>query len=129
MVLGDVSLGDLLWSLLVIFFMVSYFLILFQVIVDVFRRDASGVNKALWLLFLLVAPVIALIAYMIANGEGMARRRMGDVVAAQSQTDDYIRSVAGGGAASEIARGKELLDAGAISADEFAKLKARVLTG
>jgi hypothetical protein len=122
-------LGDLLWSLLVIFFMVSYFLILFQVIVDVFRRDASGVNKALWLLFLLVAPVIALIAYMIANGEGMARRRMGDVVAAQSQTDDYIRSVAGGGAASEIARGKELLDAGAISADEFAKLKARVLTG
>jgi len=129
MVLGGVSLGDLQWSLLVIFFMVSYFLILFQVIVDVFRRDASGANKALWLLFLLVAPVIALIAYMIVNGEGMARRRMGDVAAAQSQTDDYIRSVAGGGAASEIARGKELLDAGAISADEFAKLKARVLTG
>ena len=99
MVLGDVSLGDLLWSLLVIFFMVSYFLILFQVIVDVFRRDASGANKALWLLFLLVAPVIALIAYMIVNGEGMARRRMGDVAAAQDrQTDDYIRSVAGGAA-------------------------------
>ena len=46
MVLGDVSLGDLLWSLIVIFFMVIYFMILFQIIVDVFRRHSSGWNKA-----------------------------------------------------------------------------------
>jgi len=60
------SLGDFLWSLLVIFFMVIYFMMLFQVIVDIFRRhDASGGKKALWLLFLLCVPLVGLLAYMM----------------------------------------------------------------
>ena len=56
---------------------------------------------------------------------------MGDRAAAQAQkaqaaTDEYIRSVAGS-PADEIARAKSLLDAGTISADEYAKLKAKAL--
>lgn len=128
----DVGFGDLLWSLIVIFFMVIYFMILFQIIVDVFRRHSSGWNKALWLLFLLVAPVIAMIAYMITNAEGMAERRLGDVQSAQDRQAEYIRSVAGGGgggAAQEIAHAKELLDSGAISQPEFDQLKAKALAG
>src|SRR5438270_308532 len=69
------SLGEFLWSLLIIFFMVIYFMMLFQVIVDVFRRhDASGGKKALWLIFLFLAPFVGLIAYMITNSDGMAKR-------------------------------------------------------
>ena len=69
------SLSDFLWSLLVIFFMVIYFMMLFYVIVDVFRRhDASGGKKALWLVFLLVAPLVGLLAYMITNSDGIAAR-------------------------------------------------------
>ena len=124
----NVGLGDLRWSLIVIFFMVIYFMILFQVIVDIFRRKASGWNKALWLLFLLIVPIVALIAYMITNSEGMAERRMGDIQDAQQRQADYIRGVAGGsGPAQEIAHAKELLDSGAISQAEFDQLKAKAL--
>ena len=71
------SLGEFLWSLLVLFFMVIYFMMLFYVIVDVFRRhDASGGKKALWLVFLLVAPLVGLLAYMITNSDGMAARNV-----------------------------------------------------
>jgi hypothetical protein len=127
LMLLNVSLGDLLWSLIVIFFMVMYFMILFQVIVDVFRRDASGVNKALWLLALLVFPVVSLLAYVIVNGDSMAARRMQDMETARAQTDDYIRTVAGNGTAAEIAQAKALLDSGAITEDEFDQLKGRAL--
>ena len=71
------SLGEFLWSLLALFFMVIYFMMLFYVIVDVFRRhDASGGKKALWLVFLLVAPLVGLLAYMITNSDGIAARNV-----------------------------------------------------
>ena len=41
--------------------------------------------------------------------------------------DNHIRSVAGS-PADEIARAKSLLDAGTISAEEFASLKAKALS-
>ena len=45
--------------------------------------------------------------------------------------DEYVRSTAGGGggAAAEIERAKQLLDSGAIDAQEFATLKQRALAG
>jgi predicted PurR-regulated permease PerM len=121
------SLGDFLWSLLVIFFMVAYFMMLFHVIVDVFRRkDASGGKKALWLLFLLVFPLLGLLAYLFTNGEGMTARNVQDVQRSQQQFDDYVRDVAGG-SAGEIEKAKSLLDSGAISQAEFERLKAKAL--
>ena len=86
------SLGELLWSLLVLFFMVIYFMMLFYVIVDVFRRhDASGGKKALWLVFLLVAPLVGLLAYMITNSDGMAARNVTQAQQQQDQFDNYVR--------------------------------------
>jgi len=124
------TLGEFLWSLLVIFFIVIYFMMLFQVIVDVFRRrDASGAKKALWLIFLLVAPLLSLLVYMIVNGDDMAKRNIKEVQASQEAFDDHVRAVAGGGSAAEIAKAKELLDSGAISQAEFDQLKARALGG
>jgi hypothetical protein len=124
------SLGEFLWSLLVIFFMVIYFMMLFQVIVDVFRRqDASGGKKALWLIFLLVVPLVGLLIYMIANGEGMTERNVQVMRDSQRQFDDHVRTVAANsGPAGEIEKAKELLDSGAISQDEFDRLKAKALT-
>jgi ABC-type transport system involved in multi-copper enzyme maturation permease subunit len=126
----NVSFGDLLWSLVVIFFMVVYFIILFQVIGDIFRRDASGMNKALWILFILVAPFLSLFIYLVINGNNMSKRQMSDMADAQQRQAEYIRSVSGGGgggAAEEIARAKALLDSGAISQAEFDQLKAKAL--
>ena len=123
------SLGEFLWSLLVLFFMVIYFMMLFYVIVDVFRRhDASGGKKALWLLFLLVAPLVGLIAYMITNSDGMAERNVNAAQQQQDQFDNYVRTTAGGGSAAEIEKAKSLLDSGAITQDEFNALKAKALS-
>ena len=123
------SLGEFLWSLLVLFFMVIYFMMLFYVIVDVFRRhDASGGKKALWLLFLLVAPLVGLIAYMITNSDGMAERNVNAAQQQQDQFDNYVRTTAGGGSAAEIEKAKNLLDSGAINQDEFNALKAKALS-
>jgi hypothetical protein len=122
------DLGDVLWSLLIIFFMIIYFMMLFQVIFDVFRRrDASGFKKAVWLVFLLLAPLVGLLAYLIVNADDMARRNIRDVEASQQAFDERVREVAGGGASAEIAKAKDLLDSGAISQAEYDQLKAKAL--
>ena len=116
-----------LWSLIVIFFMVVYFMMLFSVIVDIFRRhDASGGKKALWLLFILFAPLLGLLIYLIVNGHGIAERQAKDVQQSQAQLDDHIKAVAGG-SAEQIAKAKELLDAGTITQAEFDQMKAKAL--
>ena len=117
-----------LWSLIVIFFMVVYFMMLFSVIVDIFRRhDIHGGKKALWLIFLFVVPLFGLLIYMITNGDSMAKRNVREVQRSQQAFDEHVRTVAGGGAASEIAKAKELLDSGAISQAEFDSIKAKAL--
>jgi predicted PurR-regulated permease PerM len=116
-----------LWSLIVIFFMVVYFMMLFSVIVDVFRRhDIHGGKKAVWLLFILVAPLLGLLIYLIVNGHGIAERQAKEAQASQAQFDDYVKTVAGG-SADQIAKAKELLDAGTISQAEFDQLKTKAL--
>ena len=121
------SFTTFLWSLIVIFFFVVYFMMLFSVIVDIFRRhDASGGKKALWLLFILVVPLLGLLIYLIANGQGIAERQSKDVQQSQAQFDDYVKTVAGG-SAEQIAKAKELLDAGTITQAEFDQIKAKAL--
>jgi len=117
-----------LWSLIVIFFMVVYFLILFSIVVDVFRRhDIGGGKKALWLLFILFFPLLGLLSYVIVNGHGIAERQAKDVQKSQAEFDTYVKSVSGGDSADQIAKAKELLDAGTISQTEFDQLKAKAL--
>jgi predicted PurR-regulated permease PerM len=117
-----------LWSLIVIFFMVVYFMMLFGVIVDIFRRhDCGGGKKALWLLFILFAPLLGLLVYLIVNGHGIAERQQKDVQRSQAEFDDYVKSVAGSSSADQIAKAKELLDSGAISQAEFDQIKAKAL--
>ena len=125
----NISFGDLIWITIEIFFMVVYFIILFQVIVDVFRREASGWNKALWMAFILVAPFLSLFIYLVVNGNKMSRRQLDEVSAAQSRQAEYIRDAAGSGASAseQIAQAKQLLDSGAISQAEFDQLKAKAL--
>jgi hypothetical protein len=45
----------------------------------------------------------------------------------QDAADSYIRTVSGASPSEEISRAKALLDAGAISAEEFERIKGRVL--
>jgi hypothetical protein len=120
---------DVLWTMLIFFVWVSWFLLLFHVIGDVFRRrDASGWCKTIWLLFVLFVPFIGVFSYLIVTGNEMARRKAEAAEAAQGEMDEYVRSVAGGGgAAAEIERAKSLLESGAISQAEFDAIKTKAL--
>jgi hypothetical protein len=130
MVLADVHLSDIIWSLLWLFFLFIWIMILVQVLIDLFRdHSLSGVAKALWVVALVFLPFITVFVYIIARGSGMAERHVKQAADAQKQMDAYIRGAAapGGGAAEQIEKAKALLDAGAISQDEYDQLKAKAL--
>jgi len=121
---------DFFWLLVWSFFFVFYLMVLFHVITDLFRdKDLSGWWKALWIIFLIVAPFLSLLIYLIARGRGMAERQAGQMQEAQAATDQYIKSVASQGAspADQIASAKSLLDSGAITQQEFDQLKQKAL--
>jgi hypothetical protein len=126
----DYPLADLMWTFVLFFALLVYFWLIITVFGDLFRRhDVSGWGKAGWSVFVIVVPLIGALSYLITQGRAMADRDGRQVERAQQQTDDYIRSVAAPGfhGVDEIARGKELLDRGAISQEEFEQLKHRVL--
>jgi hypothetical protein len=129
MVLADYTFLDVLWSMLVFFLWVAWFILLFHIVADVFRRrDASGWKKAAWLIFILFVPFLGVFVYLIVNSDDMARRRVEEAAAARSEMDEYVRSVAAeGGSAAEIERAKGLLDSGAITQAEFEAIKAKAL--
>jgi len=130
MLLASINLGEILWTTLVIFFMIMYFIILFNILIDLFRdHDLSGWAKAAWVLFLLVATFLAALSYLIVRGGGMAKRSLEHQQAAQAQFNDYVQSVASQGTPTEqIAQAKALLDAGTIDQAEFDSLKAKALS-
>ena len=120
-----------LWSMIVIFAFVAYLVILFNILVDLFWRDqeTSGLAKAIWVVFLIVLPYLTAFVYLIARGRGMTERAGAALREQQAAADHYIRTVAGTSPAQEIATAQELLTAGAITPDEFARLKAQALAG
>jgi type VI protein secretion system component VasK len=123
------SFWDWFWLLVWTFFFVCYLMVLFQIIIDLFRdRDLSGWWKALWIIFLIIFPFLAALVYLIARGRGMGERQAGQMRRAQAASDQYIQSVAGrSNPAEQIASAKSLLDSGAITQEEFDKLKAKAL--
>jgi phospholipase D-like protein/putative oligomerization/nucleic acid binding protein len=129
MVLADYTFWDSLWTLLVFFLWVAWFILLFHIVIDVFRRrDASGFKKFLWLIFILFVPFLGVFVYLIVNSDDMARRNIEQATAQRQEMDQYVRSVATeGGAAAEIERAKGLLDSGAITQAEFDAIKAKAL--
>jgi len=110
------------------FFFIAYLIVLFQVIVDLFRdSEMGGGSKVLWIIGLIFVPLLTALIYVLARGKGMSERQRAAVRAAKADTDAYIRDVAGKSPADHIADAKKLLDAGTISADEFARLKTKAL--
>ena len=121
--------GEFLWSLLIIFFMIMYFMILFSVVIDLFRNhQMNGFVKALWIIFLIFVPLISLLIYVIVYGRSMAVRQQAAVVEAQQDQAAYIKQVAGTSPAEQISQAQQLLSSGAISQEEYDKIKSKALS-
>jgi hypothetical protein len=124
------SFGQVMWSFFVFFAWILFFWLLFTVFGDLFsRHDISGWAKAGWSVLVICLPYLGIFIYIISQGKGMGERRAKEAQTAQSQMDTYIRSVASSSDSptDQIARGKELLDTGAITQAEFDQLKAKAL--
>jgi hypothetical protein len=109
---------------LAIFVFIVWFWLLITVASDLFRRhDISGWAKAIWVIALIVAPYIGVLAYLIFQGQGMTERSLQRA----SDAREEIRRVVGFSAADEIEKLDRLKKAGSINEAEFARLRAKLV--
>ena len=126
---ADYPFLDILGTMLVFFGFVIWFSLLIKVFGDLFRRhDIGGGGKFLWSVFVIVVPLLGVLCYLIAEGKEMAQRDFEQVQAQKAGFDAYVHEVAGnGGPGGEIEAAKRLLDNGAITQEEFDRIKQKAL--
>jgi len=130
----DYPLLSAFWTMLIFFLWIMWFILLFRVIVDIFRDDdMSGWAKAGWLAFTILLPFLGVFVYVIARGKNMGRREAAQSRAQQKAMDSYIRETAGGNgspsSADELAKLSEIRARGDITDEEYSRAKELVLTG
>ncbi|HVD17572.1 MAG TPA: SHOCT domain-containing protein [Propionibacteriaceae bacterium] len=124
------SFSDFFWLLLWAFVFTCYLIVLFQVFGDLFRdRDLSGWWKAVWIMFLIIAPFLSVLIYVIARGTGMAERRQESLGGGRRDEEVYVPPpvMKIDNPAGQIATAQQLLDSGTISQTEFDQLKQKAL--
>lgn len=128
----DFPLLSTFWTMLWFFLWVMWFVLLFRVVLDIFRDDGlNGWAKAGWLVFCTVLPFLGVFVYVIARGESMGRREIAQAQKQQEAFNAYVREVArgGGSGADELARLSDLRARGDLTDEEFARAKEMVLAG
>lgn len=122
------SFWDIIWWFFWVFVFISYLMVLFNIVADLFRDHAmNGWVKAIWIIFLIFIPFLTALVYLIARGSGMAERNASVYREQQHAADSYIRSVAGSSPSDEIDKAAKLRAAGTITDEEFNSIKARAL--
>ena len=121
---GGFSFTNFLTDVLAVFVFVVWFWLLITVYADLFRRhDISGLGKALWVIFVLLIPYLGVFAYLITQGRGMAERNAQQA----QQTRDELRRAVGFSPADEIAKLDQLKKSGSITAEEYGRLRAKLV--
>jgi hypothetical protein len=127
---ADYALGEVIWTIFIVFMWVIWLWLLFTIFGDLFTdHETSGAAKAGWTILVILLPYLGVLIYLIARGGGMAERAMARAQAQKADFDAYVKETAGGGgSAGEIAHAKKLLDEGTITQAEFDALKAKALS-
>ncbi|MFD7902094.1 SHOCT domain-containing protein [Kitasatospora sp. NPDC057904] len=134
----DYPVLNIFWTMLELFLWVLWFFLLFKIITDIFRsHDLSGWGKAGWLVLVIILPLIGVLAYLIARGEGMGKRDVAQAQQAEAAVQAYIRDAAGTSGATADGAGRshvddlatlaDLKDKGLISAEEYQRAKDKLL--
>jgi Phospholipase_D-nuclease N-terminal len=125
---ADLPFLEVLWSMMLFFAWLAWIWIAITCFTDIFRRhDIGGGTKALWVAFIILIPFLGVLVYLIAQHDGMRDRSVKQAQAQQAAFDSYVKDAAGG-SATEIAKAKELLDAGTITQGEFDAIKVKALS-
>jgi hypothetical protein len=128
--LADINFGEALLVVFEVFFFVIWIWILITILSDLFRdHETSGWVKAAWVLFLVFIPFLTALVYLIARGSGMRDRTIKAQAEAKQHFDSYVREQAHAASpADELHKLSELKDKGALSAEEFDRAKAKLLS-
>ena len=123
---------NIFWTMFEFFLWVIWIWILITVFIDIFRsHDLSGWAKALWFLFVLFIPLIGVLVYLIARGGKMHERAARQAQQQDAEARAYIQQAAASspaGSADRLTKLADLRDRGVISAEEFEREKAKILT-
>lgn len=125
----DYPLLSIMWTIFVIFLWVAWIVLIFRVFGDIFRRDMSGVSKAVWSILVILLPYLGVFAYLVVNGGGMVERDVASMEAQEKAFQDYVRQSAGApvSVADELEKLAGLRDRGVLTAEEFETKKAKLL--
>jgi hypothetical protein len=124
------SLWDILLSIFWFMLLFAWIWLLISILTDIFRdHEMSGWGKALWTLFIIVIPWLGALVYLIARGHSMNERALAQAQRQDRAFREYVQDAAGGGPsmADELAKLATLRDKGAISDEEYAHAKAKLL--
>jgi len=117
------------WTILEIFLWVIWIWILIWILIDIFRsHDLSGWAKALWFLFVLFIPLVGVLVYLIVRGGKMQERAVQQAQQDDKQFRSYVQDAAGSSTADQLSKLADLRDRGVITAEEFDREKAKILT-
>ena len=115
--------GDILLTMFAFFFWFLFIWMFIAVFGDIFRRDdLSGGGKAGWIFLIVILPFLGILIYLIARPKMTEQdKRMIE------EQQEMQRRISGYSAADEIAKASQLRQEGAITAEEFEKLKSAAL--
>ena len=119
------------WTIFEIFLWILWIWILIYVFIDIFRsHDLSGWGKALWFLFVLFIPLVGVLVYLIVRGGSMHERAVQQAQQQDREFRAYVQDAAGSpqSSADQLAKLADLRDRGVITAAEFEREKAKILT-
>jgi predicted membrane channel-forming protein YqfA (hemolysin III family) len=121
---GGFTFSNFLADVVTVFLFVLWFWLLIIVFSDLIRRgDISGFGKALWVIGLVVLPYLGVLAYLLFQGKGMAERNSQQI----KQARDDLRRAVGFSVADDIEKLDRLKTSGAVTADEYARLRAKLV--
>jgi Phospholipase_D-nuclease N-terminal len=115
--------GSIILTMFAFFFWFLFIWMFIAVFGDIFRRDdLTGWAKAGWVFLIVILPFLGILIYLIARPKMTEQDKR--LLAEQQEIQ---RRVTGYSASDEIAKAAKLQQDGAITAEEFEKLKSDAL--
>lgn len=122
--MDEYPLLNLFWTIFIFFLFVMWIWIVISVFMDNFRRtDHSGWAKAGWTVLIVCLPLLGVLIYMIARPRMTEQDKQ-----LMEEYEKQRQRLAGATPSQEIERLHKLKEQGAISEDEFERLKADAMT-
>ena len=132
MIAAEWHVGQVFFSMLWFFLFLIWIYLLIIVFTDIFRsHDMGGFAKAMWVIFVIIAPYLGVFVYLIARGHKMQEHAMAAAQAQNAAFTQAVQQAAGtsGSTADELARLADLKANGTITDAEFEQAKAKALAG